>query len=308
MKKIVYCNTFKPWRIEDNSVQAVITSHPYYQMRKYDIPDVKITNTFTGQYGWESSYQEYIAHTLLWIKEVKRVLSDDGIFFLNIQDKFSTKSGGMRGDVPQPEFSIKVNEVMNRKQAKQNLHDKTYCMIPERLAIAMVDDGWTLRNKIVWHKSNALPESVVDRFSKKYEHVFMFVKNKNYYFNLGAVKVPIKESTVVRAKGGVGSNHKYILENMGLNACREYNNNAEPKLLCNPGDVWTIPNQALKASHYASYPETLIERMILCSTKEGDTVLDPFVGSGRTLLVANRLGRNGIGFDLGYEEIHNKIL
>lgn len=226
------------------------------------------------------------------------------------------------------------------RHQKSSYKHKCQLLIPHRVAIALVDDGWILRNTIIWNKPNAMPESVTDRFSKKYEYIFMFVKQQKYYFDLDAVREKHKEVSIQRLRRAVSNKHKYSdgvegqgrqglfkprlninykgggnkgrEQNMGI-ATYEFeggdymvaNLNPNGK---NPGDVWEIPTQPSPEKHYAMWPEKLVERMILCSTKAGDTVLDPFCGSGTTLRVADRLNRIGCGIDLGYKDIQERRL
>lgn len=327
--KVIHQSVFNKWDIEDNSCQAVITSPPYYNLRKYSIPDVIIggdkdckhkfetiqhapkggknlpTNmskghnraeqdqdisirfgyqsnlcihcgAWKGQYGLEPDYKSYLAHSKLWMQEAIRVLREDGIIFVNLADTYSSVSGGMT----QGKYG-KLGEKLGDatgiiKQQKQDYPNKSKLLIPERFAIMCVDElGLILRNHIVWHKVNGMPESCQDRFSKKWESIFMFVKNPKYYFNLDAIKIP---------KDG---------------------NSLENK---NPSDVWNIPTQPSPFNHYAMWAEKLVERMVLCSTRPNDIVLDCFCGSGTTLMVAERLNRIGVGIDLGYKDIQEKRL
>ena len=211
--------------------------------------------------------------------------------------------------------------------------DKCKLLIPHRIAIALIDEGWTLRNDIIWFKGNAMPESCGDRFSKKFEYIFMFVKQSKYYFDLDSVKVPSKtfgydkrESSLIR---GREKNYNLKIDEMDMpgrsKIVKDRNtkinketaeevggiysgNQPEWQPTCNPGDVWEINTQPSSEAHFAMWPEKLCERMILCSTKKGDTVLDPFAGSGTTLKVAEELGRKGLGIDLGYKEIQTRRL
>lgn len=343
MRTIYQQSVFDRWTIADNSVQSVITSPPYYALRKYDIPDVVICgdsrcvhewgeqvierkrvsalgnhgsvcmkcNAWKGQYGLEPTPQMYVEHTRLWAKETWRVLRDDGVFFLNIADTYAG-SGGAGGDYN----SGGLREGQTKyKQAKNNFRQKCQLLIPHRVAIALIDDGWVLRNTIIWQKPNAMPESVTDRFSKKYEYIFMFVKSGRYYFDLDVVR----EVILTKNRGGIRKEYK-----------SKFNNNIEAKNQSNlskirqlkrsmglpeghingknPGDIWQIPTQPSSEKHYAMWPERLVERMVRCSTKAGDTVLDPFAGSGTTLKVAMELGRKAIGIDLGYRDIQESRL
>ncbi len=352
-------SVFDTWPIEDNSIQAIITSPPYWGLRKYDIPDVIIggdkncehifiehfdppkggkcssenpskvgaNNTMSdmdirgvgiissmcskcgawkGQYGLEPSYLDYIEHTRLWVKEAWRVLREDGILFLNVGDTYGTVSGSMgSGKYTDPKLSKEANEAQPKKQ-NINMH-KCKLLIPHRIAIALIEDGWILRNDVLWVKLNAMPESVKDRFSKKYENIFMFVKNKKYYFDLDAVRTAYSIASLQR--------NKYLYQDrtgkdLGQLKGKDntYKSIKANELGKNPGDVWGINTQPSSEPHYAMWPSKLVERMILCSTKEDDTVLDPFAGSATTLKIAIGNNRKALGIDLGYADIQERKL
>lgn len=348
--KIYTTSVFEKWPIENKSVQAVITSPPYYSLRKYNIPDIIIggekdcehdfndnyiktqtspseksttigkmpnaqgfvsissfcvkCNAWKGQYGLEPDYKLFIDHSMLWIKEVWRVLRDDGIFFLNMGDSYPSGGGKAVEQSFKRQSAIDTGAYPddNPSAKLRNSMGKCKLLIPHRIAINMIDEGWILRNDIIWRKGNALPESVKDRFSNKTENIFMFVKKKDYYFNLDAVKEPtITKDSILRDRDTTKLNNTPGRTKMsGLKE-----NNYDFK---NPGNVWEINTQPSKFKHYAMWPQKLVERMILCSTKKTDIILDPFAGSGTTLKVAIKNNREAIGIDLGYADIQEENL
>ncbi len=275
-----------------------------------------LCGAWKGQHGLEPSFHLYIEHVRLWAREVHRVLKDDGVFFLNLGDSYGGSWGnygarkGSQRAVNKEQFDDKGRKEglpQDLRPPTTNTMPKCKLLIPHRVAIALCDDGWILRNDIVWHKRNGMPESTRDRFSKKFESVFMFVKQGSYYFDLDAVREVYAATTLKRAqrgRNGIGAPEEALPGNP--------DNTPMPDALSekgkNPGDVWTINPQPSKEAHYAMWPEALVERMVRCASRPGDTVLDPFCGSGTTLLVAERLNREGVGIDLGYGEIQERRL
>jgi len=301
--QIVKQNAFDKWDLPDKSVQAIITSPPYWNKRIYDIPDIIIggdvncshnfvknysfdkkesfiCNTckaWKGQYGLEKNPEMFISHSLLWISEAYRVLKDNGIFFLNIGDSFFNK----------------------RKQ-----------LIPQKIAIEMDKSRWILRNDIIWYKKTCIPESVQDRFSNKYESILFFVKSREYKSFLNNVKEELAETSIARYKGNY---FKAKFDNMPKEKSRENaRKNALKKInegdtkQKNPGDVWSFSISCQDFSHVAMWSEDLTKRMIEFSTEKNDIILDPFCGSSTTVTEAEKMFRKGIGFDLGYFFISNR--
>lgn len=313
MTEIIHRNVFDfPWPLEDGSVQAIVTSPPYWGIRKYDIPDVPI-GSWRGQYGLESKLEMYLEHTMLWISEAFRVLADDGLFFLNLGDTYGGSWGAYsdggsnhgsngfeRSDAK--EDGTRDTPVQSRERKKCKL------MVPARVAIAAIEAGWLLRNEIVWFKPNGIPDSIKDRFTRRWESVYLFSKSLRYYSNLDAVRVPYKPDSYRRFAAGFDKTGVpgEAMPDGRAHTPRSYK--MSPKG-ANPGDVWKISaGRAPGLSHYSVWPEQLVERAVKFSTRPGDIVLDPFCGSGTTLFVAVSLGRDARGFDLGYKDVQRERL
>ena len=262
--EIYHQSVFDKWPIENESVQSIITSPPYWGLRKYDIPDIEVDG-WKGQYGLEPSYKDYIAHTIMWAKEAYRILRNDGIFFLNIGDSYQTQSGvnASKNLEDAQKWSNLSQTAITMHIKQQDLMHKCKMLIPHRIAIALIDEGWILRNDIIWHKPNGMPESVSDRFSKKFEYIFMFVKNSKYYFDLDSIRTEYSIATYQR--------NKYLYQDrtgkdLGQLKGKEnsYKNIQANEKGKNPGDVWAINTQPSTEKHFAMWPEKLVERMIRC--------------------------------------------
>jgi site-specific DNA-methyltransferase (cytosine-N4-specific) len=303
--EVIKQSVFDKWQIEDKSVQAIITSPPYYSLRKYDIPDVVIGD-WQGQYGLEPDYKSYLEHTMLWLKEAWRVLKDDGCLFVNIADSYCSSGGASRHKgYSDPKYPNGRDGEFEEPSSypQPDVKPKSKLLIPERLMIMMSDAGWIIRNHLVWFKPNAMPESCQDRFSKKWESVIFATKQPRYYFDLDVVREKHSEVSLKRVKSKWNGHREPMSSFANMDISRMCHEKGK-----NPGDVWSINTQPSPEKHFAMWPEKLVERMILCSTKPGDVVLDPFCGSGTTLRVSDRLNREGIGIDLGYSEIQSRRL
>jgi site-specific DNA-methyltransferase (adenine-specific) len=185
----------------------------------------------------------------------------------------------------------------------QGLKPQDLVGIPWRFAFAMQDRGWYLRQDIIWAKPNPMPESVTDRCTKSHEYIFLLTKNPRYYFNNDSIKEPASDTSIARMKRGVSNQHKNIDGAPGqtkhsMNQPREYDSSRESAELRNKRSVWNVGVASFKDAHFAVYPTALIEPCIKAGSAEGDTVLDPFSGSGTTGEVALKLGRNYIGCEL----------
>lgn len=266
----------------DQSVDCCVTSPPYFGLRDYGVE---------GQYGLEASPAEYVETMRALFAEVRRVLADDGTLWLNIGDSYSAKrtyqvdqSKAQRSRIDQPYDTTAF------------LPSKNLMLIPSRVAMSLQDEGWILRNDIIWSKPNAMPESVTDRLSTRHEHLFMLAKARTYWFDLD----PIREQAAHEYAGPrARRNEQWSNGSTGLaphNGTTEVHPNGR-----NPGDVWTVATQPFSAAHFAVMPQALAERAILAGCKPGGTVLDPFSGSGTTGLAATKHGRKYVGIDLNAE-------
>lgn len=218
-----------------------------FQLRDYQVD---------GQIGLEPTVDAYVQKLVLVFREVRRVLRDDGVLWLNIDDSYNG-SGGAGGDYNKGGKREGQPKYPGHRVA--GLKPKDLIGVPWRVAFALQADGWYLRSDNIWAKSSCTPDSVKDRPLRFHEYVFLFSKSRQYFYRHGAGE---KRS------------------------------------------VWLIKSQQYRGAHFATYPEKLVEPCILAGTKEGDVVLDPFVGSGTTVVVAQALGRVGIGLDLNAAYLH----
>ena len=270
------------------SAQMCVTSPPYYGLRDYGGED--------NQIGMEQSPEDYVNEMVQVFREVRDVLADDGVLWLNIGDSYyNYRSDGnypkqsvskTRQDLPLS-TPVRGNKLKGYKQ-------KDLIGIPWMLAFALRADGWYLRQDIIWHKPNPMPESVKDRCTKSHEYIFLLSKNQNYYYDNEAIKEPVKQDwgTRDRTKG------KYHNPGTGLQPHSGLTKSYERK---NKRSVWTVNKKPYKGAHFATYPAELIEPCILAGSEQGDIVLDPFMGSGTTAAVAKSLGRDYIGCELHEE-------
>jgi DNA modification methylase len=275
------------------SVNMCVTSPPYYGLRDYGEE---------GQIGMEQSPKEYIERLIKVFDEVHRVLAKDGTLWLNIGDSYAGSGKGpmslaIAGNSKDKVLYSKNDRVHEVPKRWDGIKPKDLIGIPWMLAFALREAGWYLRSDIIWHKKNCLPESVKDRPTKCYEHIFLLAKYRNYYFDYKAIQEPVKDVTKERYKRGVSAESKYVGK-QGITRQRDdfsdFDQNYRRKR-----DVWEVSTNTYKMDeHFAMFPEKLIEPCILAGSKVGGIVLDPFFGSGTTGAVAKRLGRDFIGIDL----------
>jgi site-specific DNA-methyltransferase (cytosine-N4-specific) len=275
--------------LEPQSIQSVVTSPPYFGLRDYGVG---------GQLGAEETPAEFVSALVAVFDAIRPALADDGTLWVNLGDSYS--SGGRKS---YDNKGGKNPGAVGTSRPQSGVSAKNLLGIPWRFAFAMQDTGWILRNDIIWAKPNAMPESVTDRFSKRYEHVFLFAKNPRYYFDLDAVRVPHTSPQTGRAATFGRKTKEEIIPNQAATQHREGRPDtpAGNPLGKNPGDVWDISTKPFQGAHFATFPPELPERCILASTRPGDTVLDPFSGAGTTGMVARQHGRKYIGIDLNAE-------
>jgi site-specific DNA-methyltransferase (adenine-specific) len=287
---------------DEKTVDCVITSPPYWQLRDYG---------WTGQWGLEKTYQEYLEHLWMMMDEIWRVLKDTGTVWINLGDSYYGSGHGAWSKYDNGEISHKDEYYGDGRNASpvtdwdyKSMRAKTLMLIPHRFAIGCIDRGWILRNDIIWAKRNGMPESVRDRFSKKHEFIFFFVKQQKYYFDLDGVRDKNNNwekdyQRVMADYNGGGKKHEQggttSFKSKDLEGIKARLQSGK-----NPGDVsdfWDVPTQSSSEKHYATYNFDLIDKPIIAGCPEGGIVLDPFAGTGTTLLRAIDLRRKGIGIE-----------
>lgn len=321
MSKILFGDAAETLKqIQSDSVDVCVTSPPYYGLRDYGAD---------GQIGLEQTPDEYIQKLVAVFREVKRVLRSDGTCWIVIGDSYS---GSGKGSALYPDKANRYKQGSNKgmiganavvKAKARGIKRKNLIGIPWMLAFALRDDGWYLRDDIIWAKPNPMPESVRDRCTKSYEHILMLSKSPHYYFDGEAISEPIADSTAKRFSQNVeaqaGSSKAYGKTKGNMKACKSrYGGNkytATPEVFNrtksgnmysyrprrNKRNVWTVSTKPYKGAHFATFPPDLIEPCILAGSRVGGIVIDPFVGSGTTAEVAQRLGREYIGIEINSE-------
>jgi DNA modification methylase len=279
--------TMRLWAAESVKVQTCITSPPYFGLRDYG---------HEGQIGLEQTPEEYIAAMVEVFRCVRDVLADDGTLWVNIGDSYQTTSGGGQ-QVGQTNTGAGL--ATKRATSKQTgLKGKDLIGIPWMLAFALRADGWYLRQDIIWHKPNPMPESVRDRCTKAHEYIFLLSKSERYFFDSEAMKEPVAASTVSRLAQDVENQRGSDRVPGKTNGPMKAVGNGETR---NRRSVWTVATRPYKGAHFATFPPALIDPCILAGSRPGDIVLDPFMGSGTTAAVALQHGRRYLGCELNPE-------
>ena len=273
--------------LEAESVHTCVTSPPYYNLRNYGA---------VGQIGMEATPEEYIGKLVDMFREVWRCLRPDGTLWVNIGDSYATRSG------PQPPANARNAHGHTTKQPPSGYKYKDLIGIPWLLAFALRADGWYLRQDIIWHKTNTMPESVRDRCTKAHEYIFLLSKSTHYYFNATAIREPCGTKGNARTfRGGGAYTRGQSFQNSTRVERESHGNGTNNTGGRNKRSVWSTATGQFKGAHYATFPERLVEPCILAGCPEGGRVLDPFTGSGTTGVVAKRLRRHFIGVEINPE-------
>lgn len=274
--------------------QTVVTSPPYYGLRDYGHP---------GQLGLERTPDEYIAAMVEVFALVRECLADDGTLWLNIGDSYNAHPGQRKETDKAGEKQTTVRgSTAAPSRSIDGLKSKDLIGIPWMLAFALRADGWYLRQDIIWHKPNPMPESVRDRCTKAHEYLFLLSKSARYYFDSEAIseEAVSKKGRGVIGRGSQGSAAAVAV--MGRRPQQDHSGwmggDGETR---NRRSVWTIATTPYSGAHFATFPPALIEPCILAGSRPGDVVLDPFLGSGTTAQVAHTLGRKWVGVELNPE-------
>ena len=295
--------------LPDESVRTVVTSPPYFRQRDYGC---------AGQWGQEENPEAYVKHLVELFGELHRVLRVDGTVWMVIGDSYASNSRGGQAGLRHfgreygPEYGLATG-------LHEGIKRKDLLGIPWTVALALREHGWYLRQDIIWYKTNPMPESVKDRCTRCHEYVFMFSKSDRYYYDHLAIAVPLSKASQARLRQNIehqkGSNRAWGKKNgpmktahtkgkqdghgrryAGFNGRRD--SLQEMPLVANRRSVWPIGTAMSKEEHYASFPALLPQLCIKAASREADVVLDPFAGTGTTLVQASILGRHYIGFDL----------
>jgi DNA modification methylase len=277
--------TMRKWATQGIKAQTCVTSPPYYGLRDYG---------HEGQIGLEETPEEYIKQMVEVFRCVWDVLEDDGTLWVNIGDSYAgnnsrASNNGRAG------FGNAREKVVNR--TGEGLKTKDLIGIPWMLAFALRADGWFLRQDIIWHKPNPMPESVQDRCTKAHEYIFLLSKSQKYYYDHDAIKEPLKGEPETRDKNAEGYQADYSKGDRFSKGERVFDADG----MANKRSVWSVPVKPYTGAHFAVFPSELIEPCILAGAPVGGIVLDPFMGSGTTAQVAQDLGRKYLGCELNTE-------
>lgn len=312
-------DTMRDLKAQGVRVQCCVTSPPYFGLRDYGHP---------GQIGLEKTPAEYVAALVEVFEGVRELLADDGVLWLNLGDSYNGYMANQRGT------GLETKRQQARKYIEpgaglrtDTMKNKDLMGIPWRVAFALQEDGWYLRQDIIWHKPNPMPESVTDRCTKAHEYLFLLTKSERYYWDAEAMReravaadIGVMDGGAQRQADGTDANDGRNFRSKANSFKRDGSKRAEvipgqtvgthraereestyDTFTRNRRSVWTVPTQPYAGAHFAVFPAALIEPCVLAGSRPGDVVLDPFMGSGTTAQVAQALGRQWIGCELNTE-------
>ena len=295
--------------LDDNSIDCVVTSPPYWGLRDYGVD---------GQLGLEPTYQEHIKNIVELFRAMKPKLKDTATVWLNYGDSYAATVNGTKvKDMKKNLQKNRINKIKGKfddrgfvdkpfSTIQGSLKPKDLVMIPNRIAIALQDDGWWIRSEIIWHKPNPMPESTKDRPTSCHEKIWLITKSKKYYYDADAIKEPCKDN-YKNTSNHFRNSKNYLNGNSfkNSNIVTDKKENIEKKFysLKNKRNVWTVTTKPCKDAHFATFPKDLAEPCIKAGCPEGGVVLDPFGGSGTTGIVAKQFNRTAILIELNPEYI-----
>ena len=285
--------TMRRWAIEGIKAQTCVTSPPYYGLRDYG---------HEGQIGLEETPEEYIKAMVEVFRCVWDVLEDDGTLWLNIGDSYYNYRPG-KGQALVKQTVANNNQDLPQTCARRGnkldgLKEKDLIGIPWMLAFALRADGWHLRQDIIWHKPNPMPESVQDRCTKAHEYIFLMSKSKKYYYDADSIK---EDAVGERGGAPLKATNPEFRQGDSKSVNSGFSHGWQPSEFRNKRSVWTVNPKPYSGAHFAVFPTELIEPCILAGASIGGIVLDPFMGSGTTAQVAQDLSRQYIGCELNPE-------
>ncbi len=279
--------------LEPQSVQTIVTSPPYWGLRDYGVE---------GQFGLEATFAEHVERLVELFRLLRPALRDDGTVWLNYGDRYVATGKGWGDAKP-----------------------KDLLLMPPQVALALRADGWYLRQEIIWHKTNPMPETVYDRPTRTHEHIYLLSKSATYYYDHAAIaekatgaharRAVVPDSWIVgggahdtlthsRRERDPGVGPKSTRPGTGVKANESFHaSTVDLTETRNKRSVWTLPVGRMTGAHFATFPPDLIRPCVLAGCPEGGVVLDPFMGSGTTAVVARSLGRKAIGFELNADYI-----
>lgn len=285
--------------LPDNSIDCCVTSPPYFGLRDYGNEN---------QIGLEETPEDFVNKLVEVFAEVKRVLKPQGTLWLNLGDSYNGYKGNAFSETSGSEYAGHRNQPTRKSGYGLECKDikpKDLIGIPWMVAFALRANGWYLRQDIIWHKPNPMPESVNDRCTKSHEYIFLLSKSQRYFYDADAIKYPVLEESISRVKTGWAGNEKRGYTNGKQNnlSKRYGSQKAIEMTMANKRSVWSVNTKSYTEAHFATFPQELIVDCIKAGCPKGGIVLDPFMGAGTTGLVAKKLERNYVGFELNTDYI-----